>query len=57
MKCSIDNNILSVFPEGRIDTEASSSIEAEINEICKNTPHSSLKIVSSKSISIQKILK
>lgn len=42
MKYSLDNNILSVFPEGRIDTEVSSCIEAEINEICKNNPHSSL---------------
>lgn len=42
MKYSLENGTLSVFLEGRLDTEASVRIESEINGIRNENPHTSL---------------
>ena len=37
----LENDILSVYVEGRLDTEASVKFESELSEICKANPHGS----------------
>lgn len=39
---NLDNGVLTVSLDGRIDTEAAVKFEAELAEICKNNPHESM---------------
>lgn len=39
---NLNNGILTVSLDGRLDTEASVKFEAELAEICKNNPHESM---------------
>ena len=39
---NLDNGILTVSLEGRLDTEASIKFEADLQEICRNNPHESM---------------
>ena len=39
---SLDNGLLTVSLDGRLDTEASVRFEAELDEICKSNPHESM---------------
>ena len=39
---NLDNGVLTVSLEGRMDTEASAKFECELAEICKNNPHESM---------------
>ena len=39
---NLNDGILTVFLDGRLDTEASVKFEAELAEICKNNPHESM---------------
>ena len=38
----LNNGVLTISLDGRLDTEAATSFEAELVEICKNNPHESL---------------
>ena len=38
----VDNNVLYVVLEGRLDTEATGKFEAELAEVCKQNPHEGL---------------
>ena len=37
-----ENGTLTVFLDGRLDTEASMQFEADLMEICKNNPHENM---------------
>ena len=39
---NLDNGVLTVSLDGRMDTEAAVKFEAELAEICKNNPHESM---------------
>ena len=39
---NLDNGVLTVSLEGRLDTEASVKFEADLAEICRNNPHESM---------------
>jgi uncharacterized protein (TIGR02172 family) len=39
---NVDNGVLTVSLDGRMDTEAAVKFEAELAEICKNNPHESM---------------
>ena len=39
---NLDNGVLTVSLDGRMDTEAAVKFEAELAEICKNNPHGSM---------------
>lgn len=39
---NLDNGVLTVSLDGRMDTEAAVKFEAELAEICKNNPHKSM---------------
>ena len=39
---NLDNGILTISLEGRLDTEASIKFEADLQEICRNNPHESM---------------
>ena len=39
---NLDNGVLTVSLDGRMDTEAAVKLEAELAEICKNNPHESM---------------
>ena len=38
----VDNDVLFVFPQGRLDTAASTEFDAAVEEISKANPHSGL---------------
>ena len=43
----VNNDVLVVSLQGRLDTEASAKFETEFTEICKGNPHGSLVVDAS----------